>query len=414
MESASWLDFSSSQVQEWVSMKDYAITRITIGIVFVISIVAGSTRLQADSTGSCGGTSISVPFSDVMGNPFFCQIAEAYFSGLTNGTTATTYTPLANVPREQMAAFVTRTMDQSLNRHSKRAALGQFWNIQTDTNLALTSVGSTPELVKSDGTDLWVANFDSGTVNRVRASDGRLVDAPWTSATSAFGVLAAAGKIFITGDTSPGKLYQIDPTQPAGAVTTLTTNLGLFPQGITFDGQHIWTANGLGSVSIVTLNPLSVSNVGGFNSPRGMIFDGANVWVTDGGDSSLKKLGPTGNVLMSIQVGADPRYPVFDGTNIWVPGGSSSTLTVVRATGGLVGQVLATLTGNGLNVPIQATFDGERILVTNFAGSSVSLWTASDLTAIGTFPTGGATPFGACSDGVNFWITLSSNKLARF
>ena len=392
-------------------MNESTRNRITLGIVFMIAIVAGSTRLRADSTGSCGGASITVPFSDVMGNPFFCQIAEAYFSGLSNGTTATTYTPSANVPREQMAAFVTRTMDQSLKRHSKRAALGQFWTIQTDTNLALTSVGTTPQLVKSDGTDLWVANFDSGTVNRVKASDGRLVDAAWTAATSAFGVLAAVGKIFVTGDTSPGKLYQIDPAQPAGAVTLLT-NVGLFPLGITFDGQHIWTANSLGSVSIVTLNPVSVNTVSGFNSPKGMIFDGANVWVTD--SSSLKKLDSNGNVLMTVSVGADPRYPVFDGTNIWVPNASSNSVTVVRATGGLAGQVLATLTGNGLNVPIQATFDGERILVTNFVGSSASLWKASDFTAIGTFPTGGAQPFGACSDGVNFWITLSSNKLARF
>ena len=71
---------------------------------------------------------------------------------------------------------------------------------------------------------------------------------------------------------------------------------------------------------------------------------------------------------------------------------------------------------NGLNDPFTAAFDGERILVTNFAGNSVSLWKAADLTPLGTFPTGTSTqPFGACSDGLNFWITLSgSDKLARF
>jgi hypothetical protein len=69
-----------------------------------------------------------------------------------------------------------------------------------------------------------------------------------------------------------------------------------------------------------------------------------------------------------------------------------------------------------LNGPAQAAFDGERILVTNSAGTSVSLWKASDLTPIGTFSTGaGAFPVGVCSDGVNFWITLRfADKLARF
>ena len=52
----------------------------------------------------------------------------------------------------------------------------------------------------------------------------------------------------------------------------------------------------------------------------------------------------------------------------------------------------------------------------SFGGDSVSLWKAASLTPLGTFATGdGTIPIGACSDGLNFWITLSgSNMLARF
>jgi len=91
-------------------------------------------------------------------------------------------------------------------------------------------------------------------------------------------------------------------------------------------------------------------------------------------------------------------------------------VTVVRATGGLSGTVLATLSGNGLSGSTMAAFDGERILITNTGGNSVSLWRASDLTPLGAFSTGTNTgPFGACSDGVNFWITLNkADMLARF
>src|SRR5215468_9711185 len=65
------------------------------------------------------------------------------------------------------------------------------------------------------------------------------------------------------------------------------------------------------------------------------------------------------------------------------------------------------LTGNGLNQLIQAAFDGQRMLVTNHAGNSVSMWKATDLTPIGSFSTGAVThPLGACSDGINFSITL--------
>lgn len=387
--------------------------------VAMLIITAASTRVNAD-IGICGGTSITLPFMDVATSPFFCQIAEAYFSGLANGTTATTYSPGDPVPREQMAAFISRTMDQSVKRAGRRAALDQFWTTQTENNIGLTTVGTGPSLVKFDGSDLWVANHTSGTVSRVKASDGRVLDSPpgWTGATGAVGVLVAMGKVFITGQSNPGKLFQLDPSQAPGAVT-LVTSLGANTIGIAFDGQRIWTANlgAPGSVSIVTLSPLSVSTVtAGFSGPTGLVYDGTNMWVTDGGDQMLKKLDSNGNVVMSVSVGNAPAHPAFDGTNIWVPNGNSASVSVVRAIGPLAGTVLATLTGNGLNSPTQAAFDGDRILITNQSGGSVSLWRASDLTSIGAFSMGAGTgPLGACSDGLNFWITFgASNKLARF
>jgi hypothetical protein len=57
------------------------------------------------------------------------------------------------------------------------------------------------------------------------------------------------------------------------------------------------------------------------------------------------------------------------------------------------------------------------VLVTNYGGSEVSLWNAADFAPLGTFSTGPASfPIGACSDGVNFWMTLSGPpaQLARF
>jgi DNA-binding beta-propeller fold protein YncE len=94
-----------------------------------------------------------------------------------------------------------------------------------------------------------------------------------------------------------------------------------------------------------------------------------------------------------------------------VPNQSTNTVTVVRASSGIV---LATLTGNGLNQPVTAAFDGERILVTNFGGNSVSLWKAADLSPLGSVSTGASTrPTGACSDGLNFWITLNSTGKPR-
>jgi hypothetical protein len=238
----------------------------------------------------------------------------------------------------------------------------------------------------------------------------------WNNVGSPQGVLVAMGKVYVT--RAAGRINEIDPTQPAGEVNTVAFT-ETSPQSLAYDGERIWATHTVGSVSIVTLNPTNVTNVTtGFSTPVGILYDGANIWVTDPGDSSLKKLSSSGAVLQTVSMGsnANPRFPAFDGTNIWVPNFSTNTVIVVRATGGLAGTVLATLTGNGLNGPQTAAFDGERILVTNFNGNSVSLWKATDFTPIGTFSTGaGTNPFGACSDGTNFWITLSgTGKLARF
>jgi hypothetical protein len=407
-----------------VKIKLNVLSGITL---MVVLLTAASTRLAAD-TGNCGGATTTVPFTDVMNSVFFCEIAEAFFSGLTNGTTPTTYSPSDLTPREQMAAFVTRTMDQSLKRGSRRASLDQYWTPTSLDGIGFTPVSSEPRMVKSDGTDVWVASAlqdGSGTVSRVRCSDGKLLET-WTGAAFSFGVLVAKGRIFVTGNDNPGKLYQIDPTQTAGVVTTLTSSLGFFPRGIAFDGARVWTANeGVlqpGSVSIVTLNPVSVTTIAtGFIAPYGMLYDGSNIWVTDSGDSTLKKLDASGNILQTVSVGNEPRFPAFDGTNIWVPNVNAVTVTVVRAA---TGTVLATLSGNGMNGPFAAAFDGERIMVTNngfhamaaMRPGPVSLWNAASLAPLGSISFGTSSfPRGVCSDGLNFWIALQgTNQLARF
>src|SRR4029077_16777503 len=127
-----------------------------------------------------------------------------------------------------------------------------------------------------------------------------------------------------------------------------------------------------GSISIVTLNPITVTTVTtGFTSPTGILYDGANMWVTDFAAARLFKLDSNGAIIQTVTVGSNPRFPVFDGTNIWVPNQTSNSVTVVRAS---TATALATLTLNGLNAPRTAAFDGERILITNISGNSVSLW----------------------------------------
>ena len=372
----------------------------------LLAAVATLAGAAGSLLGNCG------PFTDVAADAFCPFVLEIFYLGITTGTTATTYDPTANVTRLQMAAFLSRTVDGVLKRGSRRAAMDQFWTTQNGGTLGLTTVGSQPHLVATDGTDVWVANNAANTVSRVRASDGRLLET-WT-AEGAQGVLVAMGKVFLTGD--PTAVYRIDPSQAAGAATAVTTNLTSAGEQLAFDGGRIWVAQGSG-VSIVTPGaslPWTTTNVSaGFNTPRGVVFDGSNVWAVDAVSDKIFKLDSAGAILQTVTVGRQSTYPVFDGSSLWVPAEIGYSVTVVRAS---TGAILATLTGNGISFPVAAAFDGQRVLITNNAGDSVSLFKAADLTPLGAFPTGTNTqPWGACSDGVNFWIALNPvNKLARF
>src|SRR5215813_3387075 len=123
--------------------------------------------------GTCG------PFTDTANDVFCPFVLEVFYMGITTGTTATTFDPAGNVTRLQMATFLSRTVDATLKRGSRRAAMKRFWTLQNPTLLGLTTVAAAPHGVDSDGADVWVAGTSAGAVSRVRGSDGRLLET-WT------------------------------------------------------------------------------------------------------------------------------------------------------------------------------------------------------------------------------------------
>ena len=59
-------------------------------LALALTLTFAGRRSQAD-TGTCSGQTITLPFTDVMGNFAFCSIAQLYFQGITLGTSPTTY-----------------------------------------------------------------------------------------------------------------------------------------------------------------------------------------------------------------------------------------------------------------------------------------------------------------------------------
>ncbi|HEY1252574.1 MAG TPA: S-layer homology domain-containing protein [Thermoanaerobaculia bacterium] len=381
--------------------------RLSIASVALLALLAGgAVRVVQDQ---CG------PFTDV--TPAFCPyILELYYLGVTAGTSATTFSPDDPLTRGQGSVFVAKGLNQALARSSRRAALGQWWTTTPhwDLGLGVTTLGSSPRWVACDGSDIWVGGENPGAgVARVRGSDGKLIENH--SAMNPQDIVIAMGRVFAVVETAPftGGLYSIDPSQPdSEAVLVGQTDAGAGdPEGLAFDGSKFWI--GLNGNSMWTFTPSpslpwtgQAVPVGSFYNP---IFDGTFIWAAGG--PSLVRISSDGSTKLTVPVPATVQRLVFDGANVWATTTSPDSVVVVSAGGTIV----ANLTGNGLFLPGALAFDGQRILVTN-ANDSISLWTAADLTPLGSVQTGaGTNPSSVCSDGVNFWVALrGSGQLARF
>ncbi len=267
------------------------------GVLFCAALSLALMNKTAVASEPCGTGSYPFPYTDVASvtDPFCPGIMEAYVTAVSKGTSPTTFDPNSSVTRVQMTTFLQRALDQGLTRASRRTALNQWWTPQTANAMQMINVGGAL-YCGADGQNIWTTNF--GTVVALQASTGNALGT-WLGAASGFGVAVAAGKVFVTAVTTPGKLYVIDPTQPPGTVTVAASNLGNQAYGIAFDGTHLWTANMGGSVSIVTpqaTTPYPVTNVTtGFTKPWGILFDGAHIWVTDRSAGTLLKLDSSGN-----------------------------------------------------------------------------------------------------------------------
>jgi len=203
------------------------------------------------------------PFTDV--TPGFCPyVLELYYLGITAGTSATTFSPDDPLTRGQGAVFIAKGLNQALVRSSRRAALGQWWTTTPSWGSAVTTVGVTPLFIVCDGQDVWTANFTDSSVSRVRAGDGKLLET-WTGAEGAFGVLAAMGRVFVTGTTQEkslaGRLYVLDPSQPA---VNLAVVAGMPPwpppiwTGVSAFSFSVTDSGLLSGVRIVTLSAVCV------------------------------------------------------------------------------------------------------------------------------------------------------------
>lgn len=266
-------------------------------------------------------------------------------------------------------------------------------------------VGSNPTGVAFDGTNIWVANYGSNNVTKLRASDGANLGT-FTVGDNPVAIAFDGANIWTANENS----NNVTKLRVSDGVNLGTFAVGTFPQGIAFDGANIWVSNN-SSNNVTKLRTSDGANLGTFtvgSGPRGVVFDGANIWVANAGSGNITKLRASdGEPINTYTVNVFSFGIAFDGENIWVS--STGGITKLRASDGANLGVF----GNGTS---GIAFDGVNIWHTHQApgGGRITKLRANDGVNLGTFNSGGNSPWGVAFDGTNIWVVnSSSNNITR-
>jgi glutamine cyclotransferase len=217
-------------------------------------------------------------------------------------------------------------------------------------------VGKQPYGVAFDGSSIWTANNEDGTVTKLRASDGE--------------------------------------------------NLGTFqvggnPMGLAFDGANMWVSDNGGS-TVTKLRASDGKNLGAFSvgsRPWWMAFDGENIWVANFGDGTVTKVRASDGKSLGTFNTNGAIAVAFDGDYVWVSTWNTSVVRLKRD-----GSNAGTFQVSGK--PLGIAFDGANIWAVGNQGSSVTKLDAKTGATLGTFPYPGA-PYGVAFDGKDIWVSGS-------
>ena len=152
----------------------------------------------------------------------------------------------------------------------------------------------------------------------------------------------------------------------ANTAAQLTTCLS--PNGMAFDGAHIWVACSNPTKELQEFNASDGALVGHVTlayRPYLLAYDGANIWATNYDANTVTEVNAsTVTVLGTFTVGSEPSGIAFDGTQIWVTNGASNSVSSVSIlpTAGIVHNYPAFPAGD-CNTPQGIAFDGTNLWV---------------------------------------------------
>ncbi len=264
-----------------------------------------------------------------------------------------------------------------------------------------TSVGNGPSDITFDGSYLWVANAQDGSISKIRPRDG-VVEDTFSVGTNAFGVAYDGSHVWVAAN-NDGAIHKVRPSD--GAIVATISTPGQ-PRFLAFDGTYLWASNhGLGTVmKIRAADAVLLDSYSTGGAPTQIEFDGTYLWVSNVFQASVARIRASDGAVDTIDVGQFPTGIAFDGSHVWVAlGGESSVVKIDPATAAI--EQTYSVGGS----PSALVFDGIDLWVVREGFSStVARIRRSDGAVVGVYDAG---PFAReiAFDGIDLWVTNASD-----
>jgi DNA-binding beta-propeller fold protein YncE len=264
--------------------------------------------------------------------------------------------------------------------------------------LAIASVGSAPVEMAYDGANIWVTDYVSSDVQVINQS-GIVVKIFYLAPSANPEGITFDGEYMWTANNGPNA-NSVSKFDAATQTLVATYPVGLLPDGVAYDGRYVWVTNSY-SNNVWTLNRDSGQQIDSYSTgtfPLSIVYDGQNMWIGNGtgvnvgtqisGKGSLTKIrAADGTPLGTFTIGNHVRGLTYDGTSIWACNSNDNTVSRVRVSD--VALLATYPTGKG---PRAVAFDGANIWVANSGENSLTIIASEPIrrtTATAAQPPGG-------------------------
>jgi YVTN family beta-propeller protein len=189
---------------------------------------------------------------------------------------------------------------QAIDSRGRRSGWGRAL-VNVLTPAKSLKVGTSPVAITFDGSRIWTADHDSGTVTRIDADTSAVARVKVGG--SPGGVAAAGGSLWV-GDFAPdGSLTRIDPGTNAVVARVETPAQ---PAGLLGDGDTLWVADYSGSVLRVdAVNGRVVARIPVGGKPEALAAGFGLLWVSNH-DGTISTVDPATNAAVGSKIVGDP------------------------------------------------------------------------------------------------------------